>query len=177
MEKKNIKKPAPKKATEKKPAPKKQTTKEKNLVEHLKKIDTILAQISEKGYSLTKCLKINKMSSRTFNEILEADPQLQKRYARACTDRADAIFEEIFDIADDNRGDMKIIFDRNGNAIETEDKEFTSRARLRIDARKWALAKMNPKKYGDKLELSGDEDRPIIHKVLNLGSGKNPENE
>ena len=32
------------------------------------------------------------------------------------------------------------------------------RDRLRVDARKWALSKMNPKKYGDKVDVtSGGE--------------------
>lgn len=38
-------------------------------------------------------------------------------------------------------------------------------ARLRIDARKWWAAKVSPKKYGDKLGISGDGDgSPIEHK-------------
>jgi hypothetical protein len=34
-------------------------------------------------------------------------------------------------------------------------------ARLRVDTRKWLLSKLAPKKYGDKLELSGDAENPI----------------
>lgn len=33
--------------------------------------------------------------------------------------------------------------------------------RLQVDTAKWALSKKLPKKYGDKLELSGDPDRPL----------------
>lgn len=36
-----------------------------------------------------------------------------------------------------------------------------ARDRLRVDARKWVLAKMLPKEFGDKLELSGDPAKPI----------------
>jgi hypothetical protein len=32
---------------------------------------------------------------------------------------------------------------------------------LRMEGRKWSLSKMAPKKYGDKLELSGDEHAPV----------------
>jgi hypothetical protein len=32
---------------------------------------------------------------------------------------------------------------------------------LRVDTRKWLLSKMAPKKYGDKLELTGDDKSPL----------------
>ena len=33
---------------------------------------------------------------------------------------------------------------------------------LQIDTRKWLLSKLAPKKYGDKIELSGDKDNPLM---------------
>ena len=35
-------------------------------------------------------------------------------------------------------------------------------ARVAIDAEKWQAGKEKPKRYGDKLELSGDKDNPLI---------------
>ena len=42
-----------------------------------------------------------------------------------------------------------------------------AKARLRVDTRKWALARMNPKKYGDKVALTGgdDTDNPIKNEL------------
>lgn len=38
--------------------------------------------------------------------------------------------------------------------------------RLQVDTRKWLLSKLAPQKYGDKLELTGDPDRPLaIQKI------------
>ena len=34
--------------------------------------------------------------------------------------------------------------------------EAVQRSRLRVDARKWLMSKLMPKKYGEKLELGGD---------------------
>jgi hypothetical protein len=145
-------------------------------IEDKKRFDSIIEMIGDLGFSLRKSLKMSKMSSATFFNWLEKDENKQKLYAHACAQRADAIAEEIIDIADDNRGDTKIIFDRNGNAIETEDKEWTGRAKLKIDARKWIASKLNPKKYGDKVEVSGDADNPlkVVHNIVALGSGVNP---
>jgi hypothetical protein len=33
--------------------------------------------------------------------------------------------------------------------------------KLQVDTRKWLLSKLAPKKYGDKLEVSGDAANPI----------------
>lgn len=83
-------------------------------------------------------------------EWLAKYPDFADRYARACEIRADMIFDDILDIADDNQHDM--IVDQDGN--ERLNTDHVQRAKLRIDARKWALSKMQPKKYGDKLDLN-----------------------
>jgi hypothetical protein len=82
--------------------------------------------------------------------------------------RADILFEEILEIADDSKKDT-IITDQG----ITIDNEFVQRSRIKIDARKWMLGKMQPKKYGDKIDVtsSGNELKPI---VINLGTGIDP---
>lgn len=39
--------------------------------------------------------------------------------------------------------------------------EEVSKARLRVDARKWFLSKVDPLRYGDRLTLAGDDDNPV----------------
>lgn len=136
-----------------------------------KVFDLIISEI-EKGNSLRHALKLKDMpSSQTFFKWIANDEIKSKRYARACEVRADHLFEEILEIADDPREDA-IVTD-NGIVMNTE---FVQRSKLRIDVRKWMLAKMNPKKYGDKVEntIVGDNEKPII---INLGSGIDPKNE
>ena len=40
-------------------------------------------------------------------------------------------------------------------------------ARLRVDARKWLLSKMMPRKYGDRVttEIIGDSDAPLLQRI------------
>ena len=59
------------------------------------------------------------------------------QYACALRARADMQAEEIIEIADKKY---------------TTNEELTA-AKMRIDARKWLMSKMSPKKYGDKVEL------------------------
>ena len=104
----------------------------------------------EEGNSLRATLKREGMpTSTTFYDWIDNDKEKALHYARACEERADVIFDEIFDIADNTDNDT--IFTNKG---EIPNSEWIARSRLRVDARKWALSKMNPKKYGDKLDLT-----------------------
>lgn len=73
---------------------------------------------------------------------------LLQHYARATDARAEAIFEETLGIADATTG-------AEANAIQA--------ARLQVETRKWFLGKLRPKKYGDKLALTGGDegDKPV----------------
>src|SRR5258706_80370 len=70
------------------------------------------------------------------------------QYARAREEQADKLFREIIEIADDKSGDC--ITTSDGKPIV--DHENIQRSRLRVDARKWAAARLAPRKYGDRVE-------------------------
>ena len=126
--------------------------------------------ISLEGMSLRSALSQDFMpSNETFYKWLDSDEVKSKQYARACEKRADAIFEEILNIADESHSDKKTMPDGR----EVVDSEVVQRSRLRVDARKWMLSKMNPKKYGDKVEqtIQGG-DKPV--QVVSLGNGTKP---
>jgi hypothetical protein len=84
--------------------------------------------------------------------------EFRDMYARAREAQADVWAQEIIDIADDSSGDT--ITTEKGAKIC--DAEWVNRSRLRVDARKWAAAKGSPRKYGDRLELAGDKDNPLV---------------
>ena len=133
-----------------------------------------VCQEIEKGRALRNVLKDENMpSTSTFYQWLDNDEVKAKQYARATEVRADIIFDDILAIADENTNDTSI----NENGIEVVNNDVIQRSRLRIDARKWVLSKLNPKKFGDKTIHSGDADNPIQTKttIINLGSGIKPE--
>jgi hypothetical protein len=91
-------------------------------------------------------------SAATILRWVSDNPEFREQYARAMAMRAELMFEELLEIADDGSNDWMEVkkgdyegWRENGEAI--------ARSRLRVDARKWALSKMLPKKYGDKVEL------------------------
>jgi hypothetical protein len=124
----------------------------------------------ESGVSLIDACK-GVMSRTRFYEIIDSDKEKENRYARACEVRHELLFEEILQIADSSGNDM--IEDEEGRLKVNH--ENIQRDRLRVDARKWALSKMNPKKYGNKLDMTtGGEkikDAPITVQI----DGKNIE--
>jgi hypothetical protein len=84
------------------------------------------------GLSLKEVCMLDGMPSRaTAYKWLAMHSSFADMYARAREERADLIADEIVTIADNDPD--------------------PNRARVRIDARKWWAAKVNPKKYGDKL--------------------------
>ena len=70
------------------------------------------------------------------------DPEFARRYAHARRAQLATWAEDIVEIAD-GEGDPQ-------------------RDRLRVDARKWILAKMLPHVYGDRVTVQGDADAPIV---------------
>lgn len=72
------------------------------------------------------------------------------RYVRAREVGYLAMADELLEIADDSSGDMTV--DENGKA--RMDSEFAARSRLRVDTRKWFLAKMLPKVFGDRIDMN-----------------------
>lgn len=127
----------------------------------------------ESGRALRNILKDEGMpSSSTFFIWLDEDESKSKRYACATSVRADHIFEDILNIADENNNDVVV----NAEGIERTNQDAIGRARLRVDARKWYLSKLNPKKYGDKqtTTLEGG-DKPIQTTIISLGAGTNPD--
>ena len=83
------------------------------------------------------------------------------QYARAREAQAEARADEIVDIADDVTGDFTT--DKDGKAIV--DHEHIQRSRLRVDARKWIASKLLPKRYGDRLQHTGEGGGPIRTEV------------
>lgn len=132
----------------------------------------ILSEIEE-GNSLRSILVRDEMPSRyTFFEWLKDDKDKANQYARACEFRADIIFEDILTIADDSANDFTLTDIGDGIQVEKFNAEAVQRSRLRVDSRKWVLSKMNPKKYGDRIQ--NEHSGEIATTIISLGSGIKP---
>ncbi len=91
----------------------------------------------------------------------EANEDFRDQYARARERQADHFADEILEIADDGHNDWMDRQVRKGVFVRSPDHEHINRSKLRVDARKWLMSKLAPKKYGEKLELTGAEGGPV----------------
>lgn len=111
------------------------------------------------GRSLVRLCKQEGMPARrTVMTWLDERPDFQHKYAKAKAEGLDCMFEEMFEIADDGTND---VIDADGKMIVQKD--VIARSKLRVDTRKWALARLAPRKYGDRViaEISGADGGPI----------------
>lgn len=93
----------------------------------------------------------------TVYEWLKAHAEFAEQYARAREAQADHYVDEIINIADQ----PNVRTDVEGNVVTSD----PQRDRLRVDARKWVASKLAPKKYGDKVALTGADGGPIVQRV------------
>lgn len=120
--------------------------------ERERKFKLIITDIQSKGQGLNKAAKKHGLNPNTFFNMVEKDASLLKQYTRALELKADVIAERITrnshnranDFYTDSEGNLK----PNPVAVQ--------RDRLMLDADKWLLSKIAPKKYGDKLTLDGE---------------------
>lgn len=91
----------------------------------------------------------------TFYKWLRDDAEKAKQYARACEIRAENIFDDMLNIADDTTKDIKV----DKDWVEQVNQDNIQRARLKVETRKWVLWKLNPKKFGDKLDMTSDWEK------------------
>lgn len=79
-----------------------------------------------------------------------------RKYAHARAKKADLLFGQIIAIADTPLIGTKTVAKEWGLEITTAG--MIEHRRLQLDARKWLVVKLAPKKYGDKLQVGGADD-------------------
>lgn len=129
------------------------------------------AQICERlaaGESLRSICRIEGMPCQAMvYRWLENNESFREQYAQARNDGLEALADEIFDIADESRNDwVERENARTGRKETTLNDEAIQRSRLRVDARKWYLSKVAPKKYGDRQEVHHSGSVDIASSIL-----------
>ena len=113
-----------------------------------KQFNTVCARIAE-GESLVAICKDKAMPSyATVGRWLlrDGEGELRATYAQARAIQADFYADQIIAIADKESD--------------------PSKARNRIDSRKWLAGKLKPRVYGDKIALGGADDLPAIRQEV-----------
>ena len=145
------------------PTPKKQPKQQKPPRQAVHRSEAVIDEImrlAATGMSLNKICKLHGMPgyATAFGWLNESDEMI-RRYRSAREVGFEIWADEIRDIPDEPLDyDMIEALTPVG---------YMKRQLLRTEARKWTLAKMLPKKYGDKIDLNhgGQDGNPIIHRI------------
>ncbi len=128
-----------------------------------KAVEYILNAVSN-GTPLAHAVKDQKIGLNTWYDWCNESEELAGAIARARKAGHDVIATETLRIIDEPPP-----LTQNG----ATDAGFVSWQKNRVWTRMQLLAKWDPKRYGDKLELSGDPDRPLaIQKIERVVVGK-----
>ena len=116
---------------------------------YVKEVADDICLLLAQGESLRKiCERPGMPPSRTVHRWLQENDEFCQQYARAREAQADYLLDDILDIAD----------------IATP--EDVQVAKLRVEARKWYITKVAPKKYGDK--ITQEHTGSIINQNVDL---------
>lgn len=126
------------------------------------------------GESLRKICSDEAMPDKsTVMRWLSDRAEFRDQYARAREAQADYWAEEIVEIADTPIEGERTEESEQGTKVVRED--MLGHRRLQIDTRKWLMARMAPKKYGDKItqEVTGADGAPLVP-IINLTGRPEP---
>lgn len=132
--------------------PKKTPKKNGRPSKYTDKLADKICQMIAQGQSVRSiCAKKDMISMQTFFRWLRENDKFREQYARACEERSYMHAEDIIEIADNATNDYMEKLEGDGYIFNSEN---VQRSRLRIDTRKWLMSKLNPKVYGDKLDMT-----------------------
>ena len=100
-------------------------------------------------------------SERTVRSWALTNEELSPQYARAREIGYATLFDQMLEIADTPQ--PGVTTKETDKGTETRTGDMIEHRRLRVDTRKWMLAKALPKVYGDKVsaELTGKDGAPL----------------
>ena len=131
----------------------------------------VFAAICERiaqGETLASICRSEGMPGRvTVYDWMAEHEDLADAFARAREAGMDAIADQAMQIADDGSNDTYV----DDKGFQRVDNDVVQRSRLRVETRLKLLAKWSPGKYGDKLELAGSKDAPLLVQVNRLTEG------
>lgn len=124
----------------------KKTAQKKQEIDRTEIVAKVCARISA-GESLRKACEAVGAVRPTVLLWIDESSEFADQYARAMVSRADAQFEELDEVSE--------------QALTAESAVEIQGLRLKADNIKWQIARMNARKYGDKMTVAGDPEAPL----------------
>ncbi len=129
--------------------------------------DEIIDRVSNGEPLAQVCRDEHMPGLRTVYDWMDGNAELSARFARARAAGYDIIAQDALRIADTPMEGVETEESESGVKIKRGD--MLGHRKLQIETRLKLLAKWDPKRYGDKLELAGDASAPLTVQVVRLG--------
>lgn len=118
-------------------------------------VDKILNELANSSKGLQKICKENNISTPKFREFIVSNKEAGNKYAHARSLQIECIENEITDLCEEMANKIE-----SGSVTPDIASAAVSNLRIRVEALKWLLSKLAPKKYGDKLDVTSD-NKPV----------------
>ena len=119
-------------------------------------IAEMVIKAMDSGMSCFKACQQAGVPMPTFMLWVSQDSALAESYAQARENFVERIAQEVMELSDIDVGETP-----DGR----KDWAAVQKHKLQVDTRKWLLSKLAPKKYGEKIEISGDKESPLVHRI------------
>ena len=125
------------------------------------------------GMSCNKISQLDNMPAKSIIYYwLSKHKSFLDKYTQALEIRSLTYLDEVSDIADDGSNDYYEKKGKNGETFMAFDSEHVQRSRLRIETRLKMLEKLQPRKYGAKVDLNhGVQENNPIMQLLQVARG------
>lgn len=128
----------------------------------------ILTRMQE-GRSLNSiCADEDMPDKSTVFRRLASDKDFRDKY-RACAEiRADALHEEMLNVAHDPLVGLITITreTKDGTFTDTKEADNVERSKLIVHTLQWTTERMAPKKYGNKIQHTGEGGGPVAVQIV-----------
>lgn len=124
--------------------------------------DIIVEQVG-RGVPLAEIVRSDPRFPKALTTVYDwiiKDPIFAQRYAQARVAGYDAIAADMLRIADTPLEGVKRKVTADG--VEITEEDMLGHRKLQVDTRRWLLSKWDPKRYGERVEVAGDPDAPLI---------------
>ena len=90
---------------------------------------------------------------QTLHRWQNQKPEFRMALGFAKARQAELLVYQALEIADDDSGDVEVVERRNGDTETRMNFEYVARSKLKVETRLKVAAKLDPKKWGEKLDV------------------------
>lgn len=142
---------------------------------YTKEVGEYICQELMKGRTLTKICRDENVPSivTVFKWLNSLSPKYEeeflKLYIQAREVQAEVWADMTNDIADDGENDTYVIFNKKTGELETRvDHDIVRRSELRVKTKQWLAAHLLPKKFSNRVEVTGEGGKSLIPTTTKL---------